>query len=545
MQETYRSLVESTSDFFYLVDTRGRYLFANGCYLRQHGLTFAELIGKSYADFHSPEEARIFSEHLCQVTATRQSHQKEHDSAATRETFLRTYSPAVDPDHPGRISAVTIVSKNITELKSLEGKLREAENLYRNLAESSYAGVYLVQDGRFIYLNANAARYVGYTPDEMIGRLANDIVHPEDRVRTRACAADMLRGMRTAPYEFRVLAKDGSCRWIMETIQAIQYRGKRAILANSMDVTELKEMEVSLQLSEERYRTIVENMTDGYYEVDLSGRFIFINDAFAATAGYRKEDVLGCNFQSFVDEEQAAQGRRIFGQVFTTGNPVKGFEWTIRNRQGWEMTLELSVILVRDAENRPCGFRGIVRDITERRRAEEQIRYYAYHDVLTGLPNRNLLYDRVGIALANAARKKQGLAVMLLDLDNFKHFNDTMGHAAGDQILRGVADRLRRLIRKGDTVARIGGDEFIMIMTDVRFPGDAFNIAEKIIAIFSRPFLIDGQEVSLTVSAGVALYPRDGKDFDYLKKCADTAMYQAKEKGRNCFVVFTETNPSA
>jgi len=206
------------------------------------------------------------------------------------------------------------------------------------------------------------------------------------------------------------------------------------------------------------------------------------------------------------------------------------------------MTLELSVILVRDAENRPCGFRGIARDITERRRAEEQIRYYAFHDVLTGLPNRNLLYDRVSIALANAARKKQGLAVMLLDLDNFKHFNDTMGHAAGDQILKATAERLRQLVRKGDTVARIGGDEFIMILTDVQFPGDALNIAEKIIAIFNRPFLIEGQEVALTVSAGVALYPRDGQDFDYLRKCADAAMYQAKEQGRNCFVIFTETN---
>jgi len=658
MNETYRSLVESTSDFFYLVDARGRYLFANGCYLRQQKHELDEIIGKNYADLHAAEETRVFQEQLRQVIASGESHQKEHFSAATGQVFLRTYSPARDPAYPDRINAITIVSKDITKMKTLEQELREKENryhtlfetandailvgdfhriidcnkksldlfrctkdrlmgtapeelspllqpdgalsrekslvllhnamdgepqsfewrfrrldgesfdsevsmsamelggrryvqtlirdvselkqaeaLYRIIAESSYAGVYMVQEGKFIYLNTNAARYVGYTPEEMIGGAAIDIIHPADRESARRCAVDMLKGVRTAPYEFRVVDKEGGIRWIMETLRAVEYRGRRAILANSMDVTELKAMEASLRLSEERYRTIVENMTDGYYEVDLTGKFLFINDAFATTAGYRKEEVLGRVFQDFVDEEQAANGRRVFGRVFATGEPVKGFEWQIRDRQGEKMTLEVSIILIRDDENRPRGFRGIARDITERRRAEKQIRYYAFHDFLTGLPNRNLLYDRVEIALANAARKNRGLAVMLLDLDKFKNLNDTMGHEAGDHILKGAAKRLQHLVRKGDTVARIGGDEFIVILTDVRYPGDAVNIAEKVIAAFKEPFFIDGREVRLTVSAGVSLYPWDGMDFDCLKRCADDAMYKAKDKGRNCYVL--------
>ena len=665
MNETYRSLVESTSDFFYLVDVRDRYLFANSCYLRWHQLTLDEIIAKNYADLHTPEETRIFHEHLCQVISSGNSHQKEYFSAATGRVFLRTYSPARDLAFPDQINAITIVSKEITKMKTLEQELREKENryrtlfetandaimvgdyyrvldcnkktldlfrctkdvlmatvpedlsplfqpdgalsrekslallgkamegepqsfewrfrrsdgeffdsevsmnsmelggrrcvqilirdvselkqaeaLYRIIAESSYAGVYMVQDGKFIYLNTNAARYVGFTPEEMVGGAAIDIIHPADRESARRCAVDMLKGLRTAPYEFRVVARDGSHRWIMETLRAVEYRGRRAILANSMDVTELKAMEASLRLSEERYRTIVENMTDGYYEVDLTGKFLFVNDAFAAAAGYRKEEVLGCGFQDFVNEEQAANGRRVFGKVFATGEPVKGFEWQVRDHQGKNLTLEVSIILIRDAENRPRGFRGIARDITERRRAEKQIRYYAFHDVLTGLPNRNLLYDRVEIALANAARKNRGLAVMLLDLDNFKKLNDTMGHAAGDLILKGVAKRLQHLVRKGDTVARIGGDEFIMVLTDVRYPGDAVNIAEKVIAAFREPFFIDGLEVRLTVSAGVSLFPRDGMDFDRLKRSADNAMYKAKDKGRNCYVLTEAARPS-
>jgi len=179
------------------------------------------------------------------------------------------------------------------------------------------------------------------------------------------------------------------------------------------------------------------------------------------------------------------------------------------------------------------GFQVVARDITAMKQAEEKIQQMAYHDSLTGLPNRKLFSDRLGIALAQAQRNQKGVAISMLDLDNFKNVNDTLGHDVGDLLLKAAAERLSAALRKGDTVARFGGDEFVLILPDLKGIEDVIQVAQKIVDSFRKPFLIDTHQLVVTTSIGIAVYPHDGTDEGILLKNADIAMYQVKQTGRD------------
>jgi len=186
-----------------------------------------------------------------------------------------------------------------------------------------------------------------------------------------------------------------------------------------------------------------------------------------------------------------------------------------------------------DQSGNIIGAIEIVRDITDRKQAEEKIRQMAYHDSLTGLPNRKLFSDRLGIALAQTQRNQKGVAISMLDLDNFKVVNDTLGHDVGDLLLKAAAERLSAALRKGDTVARFGGDEFMLILPDLKGVEDVIQVARKIVESFRKPFLIDTHQLIVTASIGIAVYPDDGTDEGILLKNADKAMYQVKQTGRD------------
>jgi len=183
----------------------------------------------------------------------------------------------------------------------------------------------------------------------------------------------------------------------------------------------------------------------------------------------------------------------------------------------------------------------ISKDITERKRTEQQLAFMATHDPLTGLPNRMLFNDRLTVALAYAQRNRQKLTVMLLDLDSFKQINDTLGHSVGDQLLRAVGDRLKGSLRKTDTVARMGGDEFLLLLPQIARAEDAATVAQHIMKTFQAPFSLEGRELCITASIGIAIYPDDGEDVDTLLRNADKAMYRAKQKGRNNYQRYNPT----
>ena len=299
---------------------------------------------------------------------------------------------------------------------------------------------------------------------------------------------------------------------------------------------ERKQAEEALQASEERYRKLVNTAQDVIYTLGLDASFTSLNPAFETVTGWKPEDWLGKNFGPLVHPDDVNAAVDQFKEVLSGEAP--SYELRIKRADGDYVVGEFtSSPIVEDGEVK--GVFGIARDITERKKAEALIRELAYHDGLTGLPNRALFEDRLGVALAQAHRSHQMLAVMFLDLDRFKTVNDTLGHGGGDKLLKGVAEDLKTIVREGDTVARVGGDEFTVLLPGIELREDATEIAQRILDVLRGPRLIEGQEFSVSASIGVTLYPHDGADTDTLLRNADTAMYRAKESGRDNFQLYT------
>jgi diguanylate cyclase (GGDEF)-like protein len=249
--------------------------------------------------------------------------------------------------------------------------------------------------------------------------------------------------------------------------------------------------------------------------------------------------MVGHSIFEFIAEEDHHVVRQVTTRIAEQRAP-QTFSYRVLRKDGSFLWFETTSRAVPDpVTGELTEIVAVSRDISERRRAEEQIEYQAYHDALTGLPNRLLFRDRLTIALAHAKRQHTPVAVMFLDLDRFKFVNDTLGHSLGDQLLRAIAARLRSVLREGDTIARMGGDEFTVLLTDLSTPTDAAKIAQKLLETVAYPVRVEGHELYATTSIGIALYPSDGDNAEALLKNADGAMYRAKEAGRNSYQLCT------
>jgi len=308
-----------------------------------------------------------------------------------------------------------------------------------------------------------------------------------------------------------------------------------------------------LERSERLHRYLVDHSPDIIYTVDEEGRFTYLNPTVATALGNGATDLIGCHYSEIVYEEDVERARYAFGERRTGERASRNIELRLKRKAGHAgaqstaaemLTVALSATGVYTDDvnisgRRFIGTYGVARDITDRKRAEEKISFQAYHDLLTQLPNRILFKDRLGVALVQARRNRRLAAVLFIDLDRFKLVNDTLGHAEGDELLKGVATRLKGCLRRSDTLARLGGDEFTILLPDLSQPEDAAVIAEKVIEELRRPLSIAGQDIRATASIGVALYPGDGEDPDTLIKHADIAMYHVKADGKNSYTFFS------
>ncbi len=423
--------------------------------------------------------------------------------------------------------------------KQKQAKSDESTELAQALMRCAGTGIYIVQDGKFRYVNALFQELTGYSETELLGKHSLDLVHPDDREKVREKAVESLKVGSSLPYEYRFVKKNGEIIWVLEKVTSTKYKDKRATVGSFMDITERKRLEEAIKKSGERYRTILEEIQDTYFEVDLAGNFTFVNDAMCRIMGYSKEDLIGMNYRVFAAKEDAEVIYRDFNRVYHTGETIKGISYRFVQKNGTVGFGELSISVIKNEEGQVIAFRGIGRDVTERKRLEQELNDIATHDFLTGLPNRVLLQDRLNVGLNQAQRNNTNLAVMMLDLDRFKVVNDTLGHSIGDKLLMAGGERLSDIVRKSDTVARVGGDEFLVLLPQIAKIGDATKVARKILEAFRKPFVVDSYQTRVTTSIGIAFYPEDGDDADALLTNADTAMYWVKEHGRDDYAFYS------
>ncbi|GIZ52496.1 putative bifunctional diguanylate cyclase/phosphodiesterase [Noviherbaspirillum aridicola] len=310
---------------------------------------------------------------------------------------------------------------------------------------------------------------------------------------------------------------------------------------------EQEEMRHRLECSERMYRYLVDSLPDIIYTLDPDGHFTYVNDRAQHLLGYTRDQLIGEHYSSIVHEEDLDRARYVFQERRVGDRASRNVELRMKscNAMGEQMVFDNTLLTISfnstalytkaatDKEPQLFGTFGVARDITDLKRAERRILYQAYHDVLTDLPNRALFKDRLDLATIHASRNNTGIAVMFVDLDGFKLVNDTLGHHMGDQLLQQVAQRMRSNLRKGDTLARVGGDEFALLLPEVKRRDDAATIAQKFLWSLEQPFELGGQVVHLSASIGIALFPEDGTTMEDLLRHADIAMYQVKVAGKN------------
>ena len=301
------------------------------------------------------------------------------------------------------------------------------------------------------------------------------------------------------------------------------------------NITDERRLEEELRESEARFRMVIQHSGAVIAAVDLKGKFILVNPAMVEMLGYSEEELLRMDFQQVSHPDDIAE--EIEKVVRLLKGEIEGYRQEKRyiHKDGRILWAMFTATLVRDRQGKPHYFIGQAQDITDRVRAVETIRQMAYHDPLTGLPNRKLLADRMQMAQARAKRHGHLDAVAYLDLDGFKEVNDVHGHDIGDLLLREAAGRIPGVLRQGDTMARVGGDEFVLVLPEIKDKSDVTAIAGKVMNCLRRPFLIGTHEIIITTSLGITFYPDDGEEQEILLRNADDAMYQAKQAGKNTF----------
>ncbi|HXO26295.1 MAG TPA: diguanylate cyclase [Thermoanaerobaculia bacterium] len=423
------------------------------------------------------------------------------------------------------------------ELREAAGRAarHRAESALRRLVkavETVGIGITVTDvQGRIVYTNPAEARMHGYTAEELVGMRAQVLAPPPARQDVAPQRLAALKGWRRESFNMR---KDGSLFPVQLVSDVVTDAAGTpiGIVTCCVDISERRQAEAAQRASEARYRKLFDRNLAGVYRATVEGAILECNDALARILGWSsRAEVRSRKVAEFYFRKRDL--KRVMDDLYRLGT-LAGHEIELRRRDGSPVWVLANASLLEEGGG-PVVVEGTLVDITHRKLARGQLEYQAHHDALTRLPNRALLEQRLAAALRHAERGGGGLALVYLDVDRLKAINDTLGHDAGDALLRGLGDRLTSCLRREDTVARVGGDEFVMLLPAVRTRQEATGIAQKILKALAKRFQVEGHEIQVTASLGIALYPEDGRDAATLRRRADAALYRAKQLGRNTY----------
>ncbi|MCW7541508.1 EAL domain-containing protein [Aquabacterium sp. A7-Y] len=450
----------------------------------------------------------------------------------------------------------------------LTGQARDSEARLRTVIDSTVDGILTIDaGGRLTGANAAALRMFGYTEAQLLNQDVTMLMPLPDARQQRERLGHWLSGAEPLPagggLEATGLRRDGSLFPLELGLSEVQLDGQRQLVAMLRDVSGRRASELAYEESQRQWRrldalrrSIYDSAPFAIVATDLRGVIQAINPAAEALLGYSADELVGRATPELIHDRQelAQRATQLSAELGERVEP--GFEalvararrgrpdereWTCVRKDGRQVPVVMVMSTMVNDSGEAVGYLSIAYDITERKRAEEHIHHMAHHDALTGLPNRALLQERLGAALVRARRESDPMALMFIDLDRFKNINDSLGHHVGDAILKVVAERLRAAVRASDTVARMGGDEFVVLCPKVAQQADSELVARKIIATLGEPMQVGPYELRVTPSIGIAAYPEAGDDAVGLMRAADAAMYHAKAAGRNTLRLFDES----
>ena len=417
-----------------------------------------------------------------------------------------------------------------------EAQVRHSEEELRAILDSMQDTCYQVNAGGLITrVTSSVTQLLGYTPEELLGtRLSDLYVDPFGREKFLAELNAM--GGTLSNYEAQLKRKDNEVIWVSTNARVIRDKqgGIVGIEGTTRNITEKRQSEsVMRELS-----AALEQTADAVSIVALDGTIEFVNASFEKTTGYTKSEIVGQNPRIL---KSGQHDKKFYQQLWTTIlNGDVFFDVLINRRKNGSLYYEeTSITPLKNEEGVVQKFIAVGKDITERMETQQRLHYLAHHDVLTALPNRALFMDRLNHALNRTVSKNEKLAVLFLDVDRFKVINDTLGHDIGDKVLTSLAARLKKTVDKGDTIARLSGDEFAVIIENLTHVEEATTLARKILSELAEPFVIEGRALFVTTSIGISISPADGSDSQALLKYADIAMYRAKDKGRNTYQYYS------
>lgn len=439
----------------------------------------------------------------------------------------------------------------VIERKAARGALQSSEARFRAMSDASPLGIFVADAaGSCVYTNVAYQAISGLTLEQTLGTNWSVAIHPEDRERVLAEWRIAARDQTPFRTEFRFLQGDASIVWTRVNSAAMLDGNKTLGLVQTVeDITGRKEAEFVLRAAEkalfeekERAQVTLNSIGDAVLTTDLLGNVTYMNLVAETMTGWSAEEALGqpipevFNILDDVTRLTAANPMlRAIAEDRTVGLAT---DCVLVRRDGSESAIEDSAAPIHDRDGKVAGAVIVFHDVSLSRAMALEMAHLAQHDFLTSLPNRLLLTERFAHAIRLAERHEKQVGLLFLDLDNFKHINDSLGHAIGDQLLQSVANRLVECVRATDTVCRQGGDEFVILLAEIGQPQDAAHVAETLRAALAMPHLIGGHELHINLSIGISIFPDDGVDVDTLMQKADTAMYHAKANGRDTYQFF-------
>jgi diguanylate cyclase (GGDEF)-like protein/PAS domain S-box-containing protein len=463
------------------------------------------------------------------------------DERGARQVHIISGQCRNDPQ--GRFLGYRGVGRDVTEQWRAERALADAKERLElalgggRLAEWDYD----LESGK-VYLGSGWAAFLGRAPAALVAVSEEliELIHPDDRAAMRRAFRAALKG--EAPVyvaECRVRTDGGGWRWL-HCSGAVTERGETGRVTRMSgtvaDIDERKRAEEALREAGQRYRDAAEASGEYVWETDAAWRYVYLSERVEAVLGYARAELLGRSAQEFMPLGEDRTVQDWLAQHAPGGRPFRELAHRMLTKSRGTIWLSLSAVPVRDAAGRFIGYRGTAADITARKQAEARAEYLATRDALTGLPNRTLLADRGAQAVLQAARSRTQLALLYIDIDRFKLVNESLGHQAGDALLRAVAERLQSLL-SADTLARLGGDDFALLHR-IRNVEEAASLAQRMLKLLARPFTVEGRTLNVGASIGISVYPNDAHDFAELLRNADAATSHAKESGRGAWRMY-------